>query len=101
MPRFAALEQASPQLLHIELVSRLENVRRTVALPALGGGVEYAAEILEPLGEASREGMKIVEEVGNILDEKASQRTGLLTGSDRTPFVKRWTELLEAEKAST
>ena len=101
MPRFAALEQASPQLLHIELVSRLENVRQTVALPALGGGVEYAAEILEPLGEATREGMKIVEEVGNILDEKASQRTGLLTGSDRTPFVKRWTELLEAEKAST
>jgi len=53
-PKFASLKQRSPQLLHIELVNRLENVRQTVALPALGGGVEYAAEILEPLGEASR-----------------------------------------------
>jgi len=95
----ARIREASPELLHVELVNRVENVRQPVVLPILGGGVEFAAEIVKPLGDLAQEATKIVEEVGLTLDEKASQKTGLLTGSDRTPFVTRWVGILEKMEA--
>jgi len=95
MSEFDRIKEKSPNLLHVELVNRIENVHQPVILPTLGGGAEFAAEILKPLGNSTQEAMRIVEEVGITLDEKASQKTGLLTGSDRRPFVTRWVDLLE------
>jgi len=99
MSELAKIRETSPNLLHVELVNRVENVRQTVALPILGGGAEFAAEILKPLGGFTQEAMRIVEEVGTTLDEKASQKTGLLTGLDRAPFVTRWTDILDKTEA--
>jgi len=95
MSEFSKIRGASPKLLHIELVNRVENVRQPVVLPALGGGAEFATEILKPLGSSTQEAVRIVEEVGTTLDEKASQKTGLLTGSDRMSFVTRWVDIFE------
>jgi len=99
MSEFARIKETSPKLLHVELVNRVENVRQPVVLPTLGGGAEVAAEILKPLGDFTQEAVRIVEEVGTTLDEKASQKTGLLTGSDRAPFVTRWVDILEKMEA--
>jgi len=95
----AKIKEASPKLLHVELVNRVENVRQPVVLPTLGGGAEFAAEILKPLGNSTQEAVSIVEEVGTTLDEKASQKTGLLVGADRAPFVTRWVDILEKMEA--
>jgi DNA repair exonuclease SbcCD nuclease subunit len=86
---------ASTRLLHVDLVNRVEDVKQKAVFSKLGGGLDYAMEILKPLGEMSEEAMKIVEELSITLDEKASQRTGLLTDSDRSRFVKRWVQILE------
>jgi DNA repair exonuclease SbcCD nuclease subunit len=85
----------STRLLHVDLVNRVEDVRQKAVFTRLGSGIDYAMEILKSLGEASDEAMKIVEELSITLDEKASQRTGLLTDSDRSRFVKRWIQILE------
>jgi len=98
MSGLSKVKEESPRLLHIELVNRVENVRQPAVLPALGGGVEFAAEILKPLGTFAPDAMKIVEEVSMVLDEKASQKTGLLTGLDRVPYVTRWVDILEKKE---
>ena len=99
MSELARIKETSPELLHVELVNRVENVRQQVVLPTLGGGAEFAGEILKPLGDFAHEAVRIVEEVGTMLDERASQKTGLLTGSDRVPFVTRWIDILEKMEA--
>ncbi|MEM2962282.1 MAG: metallophosphoesterase [Candidatus Bathyarchaeia archaeon] len=95
-PLLSEVREETPKLLHVDLVNRVEAVHHRVPLPALGGGLEYASEILKPLGSSAQEALKIVEEVGLALDERASQRTGLLTGSDRSTFVEKWIKILEA-----
>ncbi|MGC8850169.1 MAG: metallophosphoesterase family protein [Candidatus Bathyarchaeia archaeon] len=91
----------TPKLLYVDLVNRVEAVHQRVPLPAMGGGYEYASEILKPLGSKAEEALKIVEEVSLALDERASQRTGLLTGSDRSPFVEKWIRILEGKLLSS
>jgi len=94
-PEFAKIRRASPRLLHVELVNRVDNIQQISVLPTLGGGEELALEILRPLGELAPDAMKIVEGVRMALDERASQTTGLLTGSDRAAFVSKWVDVLE------
>jgi hypothetical protein len=93
--REIAKKTVSTRLLHVDLVNRVEDVRQRAVFSRLGSGLDYAMEILKSLGEMSDEAMKIVEELSITLDEKASQRTGLLTDSDRSRFVKRWVQILE------
>lgn len=95
MSELLEVKKANPRLLYVDLANRVEGVHQKISLPALGGGIEYATEILEPLGISAQEALKIVEEVGLALDERASQRTGLLTGSDRRLFVEKWIRILE------
>lgn len=90
-----AKKTTSDRLLYIDLVNRVEDVKQKAAFSKLGGGLDYAMEILKPLGGTAGEAMKIVEELSVTLDEKASQRTGLLIDSDRNRFVKRWVQILE------
>lgn len=90
-----AKKTTSDRLLYIDLVNRVEDVKQKAAFSKLGSGLDYAMEILKPLGGTAGEAMKIVEELSVTLDEKASQRTGLLIDSDRNRFVKRWVQILE------
>ncbi|MBO3833375.1 MAG: hypothetical protein FGF51_08380, partial [Candidatus Brockarchaeota archaeon] len=90
-----AKKTVSTRLLHVGLVNRVEDVKQRAVFSRLGSGLDYAMEILKSLGETSGEAMRIVEELSITLDEKASQRTGLLTDSDRSRFVKRWVQILE------
>ncbi|MEM2087731.1 MAG: metallophosphoesterase [Thermoproteota archaeon] len=90
-----AKKTVSTGLLHVDLVNRVEDVKQRTVFSKLGSGLDYAMEILKSLGGISEEAMKIVEELSITLDEKASQRTGLLTDSDRSLFVKRWVQILE------
>jgi DNA repair exonuclease SbcCD nuclease subunit len=92
------MAEGDPGILYVDLVNRVEAVHQRIPLPALGGGLEYASEILKPLGPSTAEALRIVEEVSLLLDERASQRTGLLTASDRSPFVERWIRILEGEE---
>ncbi|MEM3649051.1 MAG: metallophosphoesterase [Thermoproteota archaeon] len=90
-----AKKTVSTRLLHVDLVNRVEDVKQRAVFSRLGSGLDYAMGILKSLGGMSEEAMKIVEELSITLDEKASQRTGLLTDSDRSRFVKRWVQILE------
>ncbi|MDW8033411.1 MAG: metallophosphoesterase [Nitrososphaerota archaeon] len=85
-------------LLHVDLVNRVEEVPQKIVFPKMGTGLDYIAAVLKPLGENIEEAMSMVEEISMVLDEKASQKTGLLTGLDRSHFVKRWLELFEKVK---
>jgi len=101
-PKLAEIRQANPQLVHCELVNNVQDTHRTVLLPAVAtSGIEYATEVLKPLGELQLEGAKLTEEIQLALDEKASEKTQQLTPSDRQPFVQRWIELLEKTEVKT
>ncbi|MGQ9515340.1 MAG: metallophosphoesterase family protein [Thermoproteota archaeon] len=89
------LNERSSKLLYVDLINRVEDVRQPISIPAFGGGVELAAKIIESIGDLAPDAMKIVDEVSIALDERASQKTGLLTGSDRASFVTRWIEIID------
>ncbi len=95
------LRESSPSLLFVDFVNRVEDVRQPASIPAFGGGIEFASRILEPFGSLASEAMKIVDETSIALDERASQKTGLLTSSDRAPFVTRWIEAIEKAEGKT
>jgi exonuclease SbcD len=100
MHELTRLKRDSPKLLHVELVNRIENLRQPVK-PMLGKSDEFVSEILKPLGDNAKDAVKIAEDVGMTLDERASQVTGLLTGSDRAVFVSRWIEILDKTEGGT
>ncbi len=101
-PKIAEIKQANPQLVHCELVNKVQDVHHTVLLPAVAtSGIDYATEVLKPLGKLQPEGTKLTEEIQLALDEKASEKTQQLTPSDRQPFVQRWIELLEKTEVKT
>jgi len=85
-------------LLHVDLVNRVEEVPQKIAFPKMGTSLDYVATVLKPLGEDIDEAMSLVEEISIVLEEKASQKTGLLTGLDRSRYVKRWLEIFEKVK---
>jgi len=82
-------------LLHIDLVNNVEEAPQKVVFPKMGTGLDYVMTILEPLGDSIKEAMDLVEEISMAIEEKASQKTGLLTGLDRSRFIKRWLEIFE------
>ena len=86
------------RLIHVDLVNRVEGIPQKIVFPKMGAGLDYVATILKPLGGSIGEALSLVEEIGMALDEKASPKTGLLTGLDRSRFVKRWLEILEKVK---
>jgi DNA repair exonuclease SbcCD nuclease subunit len=88
-------KRASSRLLYVDLNNRVESAKQPVVLPALEGGIEFAGEMLSPFGSSAPEAMRIVEETSTALDEKASQKTGVLTDTDRMPFVGKWIDLIE------
>lgn len=97
-PKLAEVKQATPKLLYVEYVNTVKMRQQTITLPAMAeSGQEYAAEILKPLENSQAEAMKIIEEVSEALDEKPSQKTGLLMATERNTFVNRWVSLLEEE----
>jgi len=101
-PKLAETRQANPQLIHSEIVNNVRNIHRTAQLPAIAvSGIDYAAEVLKPLGELQPEAAKLAEEIQLALDEKASEKTQQLTPSDRQPFVLRWVEILRKTKVET
>jgi len=61
----------------------------------MGGQDEFLKEAMKPLESGIEEAVTIAEEVEMALEEKASQRTGLLTPSDRQHFTDKWRMLLE------
>ncbi|MEM3712153.1 MAG: metallophosphoesterase [Thermoproteota archaeon] len=85
-------------LLHVDLVNRVEEVPQKITFPKMGTGLDYIATVLKPFGENISEAMNLVEEISIALEEKASQKTGLLTGLDRSRFIKRWLEIFEKVK---
>jgi DNA repair exonuclease SbcCD nuclease subunit len=91
----AKIKSSTPSLLHIELVNRVQSISHPFIPPALGGRTEFITEALRPLGELVDEAMQIVESVDHELEERRSQKTGLLTDSTRKPFVQKWIEILE------
>ncbi|MBO3839985.1 MAG: metallophosphoesterase [Thermoproteota archaeon] len=82
-------------LLYVDLVNRVEELPQKIAFPKMGTGLDYMTTALKPLGENIGEAMSLIEEISMLLEEKASQKTGLLTGLDRSRFVKRWLEIFE------
>lgn len=89
----AKAKESNPNLLHIQVENRVECVEQTFFKP-LGGQDSFILEVLKPLGDLTQKGMPIAEEVEMTLDEKASQKTGLLMPSDRQPLIEKWVEVL-------
>ncbi|MEM3017354.1 MAG: metallophosphoesterase [Candidatus Bathyarchaeia archaeon] len=92
--RLERITKDTSRILYVDVVNRVEEARRQV-IQMSSSGAWAAPEILMQLGRMSGEAAKIVEEVSMMLDERASQTTGLLTASDRSPFVNRWIRILE------
>jgi DNA repair exonuclease SbcCD nuclease subunit len=97
--RLGKMRGSLSKILHMELVNRVEDMRRQI-IPVTADGDRVTSEILTLLGNMSQDAAKIVEEVSMALDERASQTTGLLTASDRLPFVNRWINILEKVEAT-
>lgn len=100
--KVAEIKKVNPQLVHYQIENNVQDTHHTVMLPAAAtSGIDYAAEVLKPLGELQPEGTRLTEEIQLALDERASDRTQQLTASDRQPFVQRWIELIEKPEART
>ncbi len=98
-PRLGKMKGSLSKILHTEVVNRVEDIRQQ-AIPITASRAGVTSEILTLLGNMSQDAAKIVEEVSMALDERASQTTGLLTASDRLPFVNRWINILEKVEAT-
>ncbi|MBS7623625.1 hypothetical protein KEJ39_08150, partial [Candidatus Bathyarchaeota archaeon] len=96
--RLEKVTEDASKILHVDLVNRVEDARQQ-AIQTSVSGAGAASEILMQLGRMSGDAAKIVEEVSMMLDERASQTTGLLTASDRSLFVNRWIRILEEVEA--
>ena len=84
------------KLIHVEVSEELSSIIRP-DLKGVKGGIsrdEIVREIFGVLGEKIGEAAEIVEDVAMALDEKASERTGLLKELDRKRFSDRWLRLL-------
>ncbi len=90
----AKVKDSISNLIHVQVENRVENIKQTFHKP-LGGQDAFLWESMKPLGDLIEKAMPIIEDVEMTLEEKASQRTGLLTKSDRQPFVEKWMETLK------
>lgn len=88
------LMEEHPGLLYYDLANNLEEVGEALHPPPISGRREYLEEAFKPLGRLASDAFGIMEEVDMALEEKGSQRTGLLTPSHRDEYVKRWLKLL-------
>jgi len=94
-PELAKTRNLTPEMIHVELVNRVEDARYPLTPLAPDKTDDLTAEALNQLGKTAPEAAKLIEEVSMALDERASQTTGLLTGSDRERFLTRWIEILK------
>ena len=90
----AKVKETNQNLLHVQVENRVESTKQAFFKP-LGGQDVFLQEALKPIGSLIQKAMPITEEVEQALEEKASQRTGLLTESDRQPFIEKWTRILK------
>ncbi len=86
-------KENNQNLLHVQVENRVECTKQTFFTP-LGGQKEFLHEAMKPLDDLIKEALPIIEDIDMALEEKASQRTSLLTKSDRQPFVDKWIEIL-------
>jgi hypothetical protein len=87
--------EASPLLLHVELVNELREAGEHVSVAEHTTRDEFLRELFAALGEGrAAEALSLAEEVEAALEERGSPQTGLLRESDRRSFVERWLKLL-------
>ncbi|MFQ5711530.1 MAG: exonuclease SbcCD subunit D [Candidatus Geothermarchaeales archaeon] len=89
------LRASQSQIIHIEIVNRVEEARERFHPPAEESPRRYLEEVFQPLGPFIGEALHLSEEVQTALETGASPQTNLLTPSDRKVFVDRWMEILE------
>lgn len=85
--------EANRNLLHVQIEDRVEWAKQPFLEPLAARG-DFVLEALKPLGGLVEEAAAIIKDVELALEERASQKTGLLTPSDRQAFVRRWMEVL-------
>lgn len=86
--------EVNRNLLYVQVEDKVEWVKRPFIEPP-GGPGDFILEALKPLGGLVEEAAAVVKDVELALEERASQKTGLLTPSDRQAFVGRWMEVLK------
>lgn len=90
------IREKNQALLHMELEEELVPILRD---EEGSGSVELSREellknVFSELGRGEVSALELAEEVALVLEEKASERTGLLRESDRARFAERWSRLL-------
>jgi len=86
------------KLIHVEISEDLSTMIRP-DVKGVEGRIsrdEIIREVFGVLGERVGEAAEIVEDVAMALDERASERTGLLKELDRRRFSDRWLKLLSS-----
>ena len=78
-----------PRLIHVEIIESLKPIIGDKGETKPGGGIRIR-EIFEELGG---EALELIDEVSLTLDERASEKTGILRESDREEFVERWVKI--------
>ncbi|OYT67903.1 MAG: hypothetical protein B6U65_01555 [Candidatus Wolframiiraptor sp. EX4484-121] len=86
------------KLIHVEISEDLSSMIRPDVRGVEGriSRDEIVREVFGVLGERAGEAAEIVEDVAMALDEKASERTGLLKELDRRKFSDRWLRFLSS-----
>ena len=86
------------KLIHVEISEELSTMIRP-DVKGVEGRIsrdEIVKEVFGILGKRVGEAAEIVEDVAMALDERASERTGLLKELDRRRFSDRWLKLLSS-----
>jgi DNA repair exonuclease SbcCD nuclease subunit len=93
------IREESPQLLHVEIDNDLSEIAHArVSVSEYTRREEFLQEVFKSLGEKRMaQALSLAEEVRMALEERASDKTGLLRESDRRSFVEKWLKILEAD----
>jgi len=94
--KFKKIKEENPYFLYVELENRVKSLTKPIYLTSTTMKEEFLKEVFKPLGENRLpEVLSLIDEVDNLLDERASEKTHLLTNGDRKEFVKKWLKILE------
>jgi DNA repair exonuclease SbcCD nuclease subunit len=97
--KISDLRDKDKNLAYVALVNKTSGVSKNVVFSPSGVAVnrdDYLDAVFEGLPESVRkEALVLANDIDIALDQQKSQQTGVLTASDRKPFVRRWQALFE------
>lgn len=97
--KLADMKNNNKNLVYAALVNKTASITKNVIFSPGGIAVnrdDYLEAVFEGLPESvKKDALVLANDIDVALDQQKSQQTGVLTGGDRKPFVRRWQALFE------